>query len=135
MRSTPCALLAQSPRDLRTGEIIAVQDLFEGGSGDVLRRIIPVGDGEGSSLASKLLHPSLSSGAKRLILASADEGALMSHGIDAAALEALRADDAKGFVHARALILERWIGTFFDRQTECARSDDPPLLVAARRSA
>jgi len=130
-----CALLAQSPRDLRTGHVIAVADLFEGGSGDVLRRIIPVGGGEGSSLASKLLHPSLSSGAKRVILACEDEGALMSHGIDTAALDALRADDAKGFVHARASILERWIGTFFDRHTECARSDDPPLLALTRRSA
>ncbi|HVH41992.1 MAG TPA: hypothetical protein VM925_06600, partial [Labilithrix sp.] len=76
-----CALLAQSPRNLVTGELIQLTELFASGNADVLRRVLPGGDARGSSLAGKLLHPALPSNVKRFILACEDEGSLMSHGI------------------------------------------------------
>jgi len=134
-KSQLCALLAQSPRNLVTGKVIEISELFGGGSADVLRRILPGGDARGSSLAGKLLHPAVPSNARRFILACEDEGALMSHGIDVTAMAALRADDAQGFLEARAAILDRWIRTFFDGRAECERSDAPPLTSFARRTA
>lgn len=129
-----CALLAQAPRHLVSGERIEVAALFAAGSA-VLHRIFPVGDGEGSALASKLIHPSVPSNVKRFILACEDEGALFSHGIDATARERLRGDDTKGFLDARAAIFDRWIRAFFESHTECARSDDPPVTSFSRRIA
>ncbi|MBX3201231.1 MAG: DUF262 domain-containing protein [Labilithrix sp.] len=130
-----CALLAQSPRNLVTGARIEISELFANGSADVLRRILPGGDARGSSLAGKLLHPAVPTNVRRFVVGCEDEGSLMSHGIDATAMAALRADDAERFLESRAAILDRWIGTFFAGRAECERSDAPPLPSFARRTA
>lgn len=131
-----CALLSQSPRDLVTGARIEMSELFASGNADVLRRILPTGgDARWGSLAGKLLHPAVPSNVRRFILACEDEASLMSHGIDASAMSALRANDAAGFLESRAAIFDRWIKTFFAGRAECERSDAPPLPSLARRTA
>ncbi len=132
-----CALLAQHPRSIVTGERLDASVLFGDGVTDALRPILR-GSASGvhakPGVINKLLHPS-GSAARSLILECTDEAALFSHGIDAKAREGLRRGDVETFYARRGESLRRSTEAFFARQTELERDDAPPLSALTRRSA
>jgi hypothetical protein len=131
-----CALLAQQPRSLVTGERLDASVLFYDGVPDALRPILrgTTGVHAGRGVLNKLLHPS-GSAARSLILECTDEAALFSHGIDAKAREGLRRGDVETFFSLREASLRRSIEAFFARNTELERDDAPPIAALTRRSA
>jgi hypothetical protein len=129
-----CALLARQPRNLVTGERIDVSALFRDGNADLLRPIIRGSHG-GKGIVNKLLHPTDPMGARQLILECTDEAALVSHGIDDAARDALRRGDAEKFYSLRGDVLRRSTLAFFEKHAELGRDDSPPLVAMTRRTA
>jgi hypothetical protein len=132
-----CALLAQQPRNLVTGERLDASVLFRDGVTDVLRPILrgsTSGVHAGRGVINKLLHPS-GSAARSLILDCTDEAALFSHGIDVDARDWLCRGDAETFFTRRGASLRRSTEAFFARNTELARDDAPPIAALTRRSA
>lgn len=135
-----CALLHQRPRDLRTGEVLTLDDLFGGegerdGATGLLQRVVPQTRDAGSeswfpSLATKLIHPPVRNW--RVAIGEADVGALASHGIDEAARDSLLRGDAEAFVARRAAVLEGWVAAFVDARTERERDDAPSIAHLAR---
>lgn len=133
-----CALLARHPRHLVTGDRLDVSELFRDGTTDLLRPIVresPEGSHRGKGIVNKLLHPTGPLGPRQLILECTDEAALVSHGIDADAREALRAGDVDAFYQRRGEVLRRSTQAFFERHAELDRDDAPPLATLTRRSA
>ncbi len=128
-----CALLAQQPRNLVTGERLDASILFRDGVTDVLHPILRGSTSAGPGVINKLLHPSGS--ARSLILECTDEAALFSHGIDHHAREGLRRGDVKTFFERRGESLQRSTEAFFARHTELVRDDAPPITALTRRSA
>jgi hypothetical protein len=131
-----CALFAQQPRNLVSGERLDASVLFSDGVTDVLRPILSGSSGVHSrrGVINKLLHPS-GPAARSLILECTDEAALFSHGIDAAAREALARGDVETFFSRRGDSLRRSTEAFFARNTELERDDAPPIAALTRRSA
>lgn len=131
-----CAMLAQQPRNLVSGERLDASALFGRGVTDALRPILR-GSTSGAhsklGVINKLLHPSGS--AKSLILECIDEAALFSHGIDAEARDGLRKGDVETFFSRRGASLRRSTQAFFARNTELERDDAPPIGALTRRSA
>lgn len=133
-----CALLARQPRDLVTGERIDVTELFRDGKQDLLRPIVREsadGSHRGKGIVNKLLHPLGPMGPRQLILECTDEAALVSHGIDAEARDALRRGDVDAFYARRGDVLRRSTQAFFERHAELDRDDAPSLAALTRRSA
>src|SRR5690606_21800145 len=133
-----CALLARHPRHLVTGDRLDVSELFRDGTTDLLRPIVresPEGSHRGKGIVNKLLHPIGPLGPRQLILECTDEAALVSHGIDGDAQEALRRGDVDAFYERRGEILRRSTRAFFERHAELGRDDAPPLATLTRRSA
>ena len=128
-----CALLARQPRDLATGERIDVSALFRNGKADFLRSIVRGSPGKG--IVNKLLHPTVQMGVRQLILECTDEAALVSHGIDDGARDALRRGDAEKFYELRGDALRRSTLAFFEKHAELGRDDSPPLAALTRRTA
>jgi hypothetical protein len=131
-----CALLAQQPRSLVTGERLDASVLFCDGVTDVLRPILR-GSSEvhaGRGVINTLLHPS-GSAARSLILECTDEASLFSHGIDHEAREGLRRGDVETFFTRRDASLRRSTEAFFARNTELERDDAPPIAALTRRFA
>ncbi len=132
-----CALLAQQPRSLVTGERLEASALFRHGATDALRPILRGSTGGAHrerGFVNKLLHPS-GAAARSLILECTDEAALFSHGIDAEARAGLRRGDVETFFQRRGESLRRASEAFFARHTELQRDDAPPLAALTRRSA
>jgi hypothetical protein len=129
-----CALLAQHPRSLVTGERLDASVLFCDGVTDVLRPILRGSTNASRGVINKLLHPS-GSAARSLILECTDEAALVSHGIDPEAREGLRRGDVETFFTRRGESLRRSTEAFFARHTELERDDAPPIAALTRRSA
>ncbi|PRQ07066.1 hypothetical protein ENSA7_32050 [Enhygromyxa salina] len=132
-----CALLAQIPRSLVTGERLNVSVLFRNGVTDAVRPILhgsTSGVHRGRGVINKLLHPS-GSAARTLILECTDEAALFSHGIDAEARQGLRRGDPETFYAHRGELLRRSTEAFFAHHTELDRDDAPPIVALTRRSA
>lgn len=127
-----CALLAQQPRSLVTGERLDASVLFRDGVTDALRPILR-STSANRGVINKLLHPSGS--ARSLILECTDEAALFSHGIDHQAREGLRRGDVETFFTRRDASLRRSTEAFFARNTELERDDAPPIAALTRRSA
>lgn len=132
-----CALLAQQPRSLVTGERLDASVLFRDGVTDALRPILR-GSASGvhrrRGVVNKLLHPP-GAAARTLILECTDEAALVSHGIDGEAREALRRGEVETFYDRRARSLRRSTDAFFARHTELERDDAPPIAALVERSA
>lgn len=128
-----CALLAQQPRSLVTGERLDASVLFGGKVTNVLRPILRDSTSVSRGVVNKLLHPSGS--ARSLILECTDQAALFSHGIDGDAREGLRRGDVETFFERRAESLRRSTEAFFARHTELERDDAPPIAALTRRSA
>lgn len=128
-----CALLAQQPRHLSSGERLDASVLFRKGVPDALRPILHRST-SGVGVINKLLHPS-GSAARSLILECTDEAALFSHGIDHEAREGLRRGDVETFFERRSASLRRSTEAFFARNSELERDDAPPLTALTRRSA
>ncbi|MCC7541302.1 MAG: DUF262 domain-containing protein [Deltaproteobacteria bacterium] len=126
-----CALLDGRPRDLETGEQLAVTELFDRGRTELLR---PIVRGARVGVVNKLLTRS-GKNARELILDCADEAALFSHGIDGGAREALRRSDVDEFFARRSAVLNPRLRAFFERHTEVERDDAPSLSSMTRRSA
>jgi hypothetical protein len=124
-----CALLAQQPRNLVTGDRLDTSVLFPDKRTEIMRPITSVNRG----VVNKLLHPSGS--ARSLILECTDEAALFSHGIDAEARDGLRRGDVETFFTRRGASLRRATEAFFARNTELDRDDAPPIAALTRRSA
>lgn len=136
-KATLCALLAQRPRDLLTGQQLEADALFSDGVTSNLRPILknsPSGAHRRQGLVNKLLHPA-GPAPRSLILECTDAAALLSHGIDAEAQELLRQGDVDAFYARRGDLLRRVIESFFARLAELARDDAPPISALARRSA
>ncbi|NVB43071.1 DUF262 domain-containing protein [Pseudenhygromyxa sp. WMMC2535] len=132
-----CALIAQWPRSLRTGERLDAGDLFRNGSSDGVQPILrdsASGAHRGRGMVNKLLHPPGTT-ARALILECTDEAALVSHGIDAKAREALRQGNVEAFYDRRERALRRSVEAFFARHVELERDDAPSIAMLARRSA
>jgi hypothetical protein len=133
-----CALLAQRPRNLVTGERLDVGLLFREGVTRGLRPILNSstdGAHPGQGVVRKLLHPPGPRPTRILILECTDEAALLSHGIGAEAHEAFRQGDLETFYARRANALRRSAEAFFARQTELGRDDAPPIAALVVRSA
>jgi hypothetical protein len=139
-----CALLARHPRDLVTGDRLDVRVLFHDGKTDrdgktdLLRPIVrdtPDGAHRGKGIVNKLLHPMGPMGPRQLILECTDEAALVSHGIDRDARDALRGGDVEQFYALRGEVLRRSTQAFFERHAELGRDDIPSLAALTRRSA
>jgi hypothetical protein len=128
-----CALLAQQPRNLVTGERLDASVLFRDGVTDALRPILRGPSSASRGVINRLLHPSGS--ARSLILECTDEAALFSHGIDHQAREGLRRGDVETFFERRGESLQRSTEAFFARHTELERDDAPPIAALTRRSA
>lgn len=128
-----CALLAQQPRHLVTGDRLEASALFRDGVTDILRPILRDSTSASRGVINKLLHPSGS--ARSLILECTDEAALFSHGIDHQAREGLRRGDVETFFSRRGESLQRATQAFFARQMELGRDDAPPIAALTRRSA
>jgi hypothetical protein len=132
-----CALFARQPRNLVSGEQLDAAALFGGDVTDILRPIIrgsESGSHRGRGVLNKLLHPP-GPAARSLILDCSDEAALVSHGIDAEACDALRAGDIDAFYARRGDALRRSTDAFFYRLLELERDDAPPVAAIARRTA
>jgi hypothetical protein len=132
-----CALLAQRPRSLVTGEVLDPSVLFGDKGTEALRPILRGSTDEVHprlGVLNKLLHPS-GAAARSLILECTDEAALFSHGIDAEAREGLRRGDVATFFTRRGESLRRSTEAFFARHTELERDDAPPIAALTRRSA
>lgn len=128
-----CALLAQQPRNLVSGERLDASVLFPDKRTEVLRPILRDSTSANHGVINKLLHPSGS--ARSLILECTDEAALFSHGIDHEAREGLRRGDVETFFTRRNDSLRRSTEAFFVRHMELKRDDAPPLAALTRRSA
>jgi hypothetical protein len=128
-----CALLAQQPRSLVSGERLDASVLFPDKRTEVLRPILRDSTSASHGVINKLLHPSGS--ARSLILECTDEAALYSHGIDHDAREGLRRGDVETFFKRRGAALRRSTEAFFARNTELERDDAPPIAALTRRSA
>lgn len=128
-----CALLARQPRDLVTGERLDASALFRGGVTNALRPILRDSTSSNCGVINKLLHPSGS--ARSLLLECTDEAALISHGIDDRAHDALRRGDVETFFKRRGESLRRSTEAFFARHIEVQRDDAPPIAALTRRSA
>lgn len=135
-KAVVCALLAQRPRDLVSGERLDVSSLFRDGVTKGLRQIIHSSSGvhQGEGFLNKLLHPS-GPPARTLILDCTDEAALLSHGIDARAREAIRRGEIETFFERRAESFWRFVEPFFYRHAELQRDDAPPIAALVERSA
>ena len=129
-----CALVARQLRDLKTGEHLDISALFHDGTAELLRPIVVRGSA-GQGIANKLLHPKGPVRPKQLILECTDEAALVSHGIDDCAQEALRRGDVEEFYELRGNVLRRSTQAFFERHAELGRDDTPSLAALTRRSA
>lgn len=130
-----CALLSMQPRDLRSGDRLDAHQLFGDRATEPLRPIVRSSELSSAGVVNKLLHPSAGAAPRQLILECTDEAALVSHGIDEGARDALRMGDVDGFLRRRDAALDRATRAFFERQVELARDDAPPLSAIARRSA
>lgn len=129
-----CTLLAQQPRSLVTGDRLDVSILFGDGVTKGLRPILyssASGSHRGQGIVNKLLHPP-GAPVRTLILDCTDEAALVSHGIDIEAQEALRRGDVETFFERRAKSLKRSAEAFFARHTELERDDAPPIASLVR---
>jgi hypothetical protein len=129
-----CALLARQPRDLVTGERLDLSELFRDGKQDLLRPIVRESL-RGKGIVNKLLHPIGPMGPRQLILECTDEAALVSHGVDVRAQDALRGGDLDEFYRLRGEALRRSTQAFFERHAELDRDDAPSLAALTRRSA
>ncbi|WP_216181616.1 hypothetical protein [Verticiella alkaliphila] len=112
------ALLDLGPRDLRTGELVQVNDILDAdGSGVVLPSIVSKAVVAASpifhTVANRMVHPYAAGGVRRQILDCADERVLLSHGIDARALGELKQGDHARFLQARMAWLAPRLRTFF----------------------
>lgn len=132
-----CALLARQPRDLVTGERLEASELFRDGSTNLMRPIVVRESSKSSprGVVNKLLHPVGPKGPRQLILECTDEAALVSHGIDGDAHNALRQGRLEEFYERRSEILRRSTQAFFERHAELSRDDTPSLAALTRRSA
>ena len=128
-----CALVARQLRDLVSGEHIDISALFDDGAAGLLRPVVRGSAGQG--IANKLLHPKGPVPPKQLILDCTDEAALVSHGIDGSARDALRRGDVEEFYRLRGEVLRRSTQAFFERHAELGRDDIPSLAALAKRPA
>lgn len=129
-----CALLSHVPRNLVSGDKIVPDELFGDGTPEVMLRIVdPKASELGSTMANRLLHPSVEVAPSRLVRECNDEGALASHGIDRSSHRALRQGDVRAFLEKRAQVLEEWILQFVDARAEWNRPDTPSVKVLAQR--
>jgi len=127
-----CAMLANRPRHLVTGELLLASEVFADGLDGALRPIAAPPD---SGLANRLLHPSAGSPPLRLVEQCTDEAALLSHRVSLAAAEALRTGDVPRFLAERDATLRASIDPFLERHAEWDRGDEPPILALAARGA
>lgn len=123
-----CAMLADRPRDLLTGEVLAVTGVFAEGLDGALR---PIGAPADGGFANRLLHPPVGLAPARLIERCTDEAALLSHRIRWSAANALRAGDVARFVAERQAELHTSVAAFLERNAEWERDDSPPVEALA----
>lgn len=126
-----CALAAMRPRDLATGELVALSGIEASELaqvGTILEGERSVSSDLRSTLANRLLYPKVPGRRPgRLLLESSDPGALMSHGISTKAHRALQRRDFDGFLEERSNELRVVVEAFRDRMAEWGADDGPAL--------
>ncbi len=147
------ALTSLGPRNLVDGELTGVGPLFASYSGRVAplnvgpllaehgaRAVLTMLAGEDDSdapertLANLLIHPPISRRLLMAALASATPEALMSHGIDSEAADALRAHDYKRMIELRGQRLSVYVASFLDAHARWGETDRPSLAWLTRRT-
>lgn len=123
-----CALVARTPRDLRTSVPV---DVAAVAARDASPLVKVVGDDASNDLAACIFHAPLPRRELVRLLAQADEATLASHLIDAPALHALTSGDEEGFVSLRREALVSWLRTFTYRMAEWGADDSPPIASLA----
>jgi hypothetical protein len=124
------ALFSLEPRDLITGNRLAAGQLMSqvqsGHDSSPLLQIFPVRAGKVEealqSAANRLIQPPHQRGVRRLLAGIDDSRLLLSHGISAAARQALDDGDSAAFLKLRAEWLRPRVELFFARH---ARWDEP----------
>ncbi len=124
------ALFSLEPRDLITGNRLAAGQLMSqvqsGHDSSPLLQIFPVRAGKVEealqSAANRLIQPPHQRGVRRLLAGIDDSRLLLSHGISAAARQALDDGDSAAFLKLRAEWLRPRVEIFFARH---ARWDEP----------
>lgn len=145
------ALLELRPRDLRTGELISAgstsaelshEDAEEFDGVHDLKAAIPENDAAykrllrvvcrrppelQSSLANRLIHPSVHSGILRTIVNCDEPDWLDSHGITPQARRALKFDNIAGFLKLRRESLQVIVQQFAEHKAEWDEIDSQPI--------
>jgi len=125
-----CAMLALEPRDLISGEVLAATGVLLGRDKVDLPIIVRGRPGIEHPQANRLMHPYMPAREmQRVLRETADLSWLASHGVSAAAQEALRHDDVEGFLELREDVLRAHTQKLFARMAEWGADDSPPLTA------
>ncbi len=123
-----CALVARTPRDLRTSAAVDVAAIA---APDASPLVKVVSDDAPNELAGRIFHAALPRRELVRLLSQADAATLASHLIDAPALHALTTGDEEGFVSLRREAVVSWLRTFTARMAEWGADDSPPIASLA----
>lgn len=114
------------PRNLRDGEPVDVGALLDDDGSQALLEIVP---DSVPQLAGRLLHGAVDDEIVAPMLLNASSSILKSHAITPKAIDALRTNDAREFVTARARELDRRLSDRRDQLAEPSADDHPPLAA------
>lgn len=125
------ALMEFQPRDLETGELLSLDELFGPTDKELPLPQVIAYQAEANnplmrSVANRLIQPLRKGGVRRLLNAT-DPEILISHGITEPAMAALQKGDAEQFLALRAEYLRVHFQQFFDRHARWDEPDRPSL--------
>lgn len=125
------ALAHLGPRDLETGERIDVTGLIEGSDKLAFPAVVQAPGSLAGGPANRLVHPrgrrTRDLLVERIAARGAEDRALASHAISAAAAERLHAGDDLAFLEARAAAVLEEIRRFGERRADWDHSDRPSV--------
>lgn len=137
-RAEALSLARLKPRDLETGDLLDLTDLFETHQAKAFPLLFP-GDGElDRGIANRLLHPPPEPNGvslRSLVLALLDHESssagkiLASHGLSSEAVEALRRDDRGAVLAERRAVLAAHYTSDIRRRLALDYSDHPPIAT------
>lgn len=123
------ALWALAPRHLVTSTPLRIDELMQNDSPAQPIKQVDKHDGvkAAAGLANRLLHPPMSGGLRRTLVAQPDAAILASHGITREAYARLAGGDFAAFLRLREDVLRPHVEEFLEARAQWEASDRPPL--------
>ncbi len=119
------------PLNVSDKKPLDIAALIEERDADAFRRILPRGEVFGSSPVNRILLPGAGSARKELVdeitSHGPDTAVLRSHGISAAAAEALLQGDVESFLKERAQVIEEAVDHLGQRLAAWSKNDRPSI--------